>query len=123
MGKVYLVGAGPMVFGRGAEEWEYLVRHGIEVAVVPGVSSAVAVPSLAGIPPTCRGVAAAFATIAGHRQNLISTDWSQYARVDTLIVLMGVENREYIAESLIRAGRDASQPVAFIENGSTPRER
>src|SRR6266581_9803308 len=104
MGKVYLVGAGPMVFGRGAEEWEYLVRHGIEVAVVPGVSSAVAVPSLAGIPPTCRGVAASFAVIAGHRENFMLTDWSLYAQLDTLVILMGVDNREYIAENLIRHG-------------------
>jgi uroporphyrin-III C-methyltransferase len=50
-------------------------------------------------------------------------DWSPYAGVDTLIVLMGVENREYVAESLIRAGRPASQPVAFVECGSTARER
>jgi len=113
----------PMVFARGAEEWEHLNRHGIEVEIVPGVSSAIAVPTLAGIPPTFRGVAASFAAIAGHRQNLLTVDWSPYAHVDTLIVLMGVENREYIAESLIRAGREASQPVAFIENGSTPDER
>jgi uroporphyrin-III C-methyltransferase len=113
----------PMIFARGAEEWEYLVRHGIDVELVPGVSSAIAVPSLAGIPPTFRGVAASFAAIAGHRQNLLAVDWSPYARIDTLVILMGVENREYIAESLIRAGREASQPVAFIENGSTPRER
>jgi len=112
----------PMIFARGAEEWEHLSRHGIEVEIVPGVSSAIAVPSLAGIPPTFRGVAASFAAIAGHRQNLLTVDWSPYARIDTLIILMGVENREYIAESLIRAGRDACQPVAFVENGSTPRE-
>lgn len=113
----------PMIFARGAEEWEYLLRHGIEVEIVPGVSSALAVPSLAGIPPTCRGVAASFAVIAGHRESFMRTDWSQYASIDTLIILMGVENREYIAESLIRCGRDASQPAAFIENGSTSRER
>jgi uroporphyrin-III C-methyltransferase len=113
----------PMVFARGAEEWEYLNHHGIEVEIVPGVSSAIAVPALAGIPPTFRGLATSFAAIAGHRQNLLTVDWSPYARIDTLIILMGVENREYIAESLIRAGRDASQPVAFIENGSTRQER
>jgi uroporphyrin-III C-methyltransferase len=113
----------PMLFARGAEEWEHLVRHGIEVEVVPGVSSALAVPSLAGIPPTYRGVAASFAVIAGHRENFMRTDWSLYAQLDTLVILMGVDNREYIAESLIRHGRDASQPVAFIENGTTPGER
>ena len=120
---VRLKAGDPMVFGRGAEEWEYLLSRGIEVEVVPGVSSALAVPALAGIPLTCRGVAASFAVIAGHREQFMRTDWSQYARPDTLVVLMGVENREYIAESLIRAGRPASQPVAFIENGTTARER
>src|SRR5207247_4340738 len=90
---------------------------------IPGVSAALAVPALAGIPPTCRGVAESFAVITGHRQNLLTLDWAPYVNVDTLLVLMGVENREYIAESLIRAGRPASQAVAFVENGSTPRER
>ncbi len=122
--KVVRLKAGdPMIFARGAEEWEHLVRHGIEVEVVPGVSSALAVPSLAGIPPTCRGVAASFAVIAGHRENFMRTDWSLYAQLDTLVILMGVDNREYIAENLIRHGRSASQPVAFIENGTTPGER
>lgn len=113
----------PMVFARGAEEWERLNRDGIEVEVIPGVSSAIAVPTLAGIPPTFRGLATSFAVIAGHRQNLVTVDWSPYARIDTLVVLMGVENREYVAESLIRAGRKGTQPVAFIENGSTPQQR
>jgi uroporphyrin-III C-methyltransferase len=120
---VRLKSGDPMVFARGAEEWEYLVRHGIEVEVVPGISSALAVPSLAGIPPTCRGIAQSFAVITGHRQNLMAMDWSPYVNVDTLMVLMGVENREYVAECLIRAGRPASQPVAFVESGSTRCER
>jgi uroporphyrin-III C-methyltransferase len=122
--KVVRLKAGdPMIFARGAEEWEYLLQHGIEVEVVPGVSSALAAPALAGIPPTCRGIAASFAVVAGHRQDFMRADWTRYARIDTLIVLMGVENREYIAERLIRCGRDARQPVAFIQNGSTPEER
>jgi len=115
---VRLKGGDPMVFGRGAEEWEFLVAHGVDVEVVPGVSSAIAVPALAGIPLTCRGVAASFAVIAGHREQFMRTEWSEYAAIDTLVVLMGVENREYIAESLIRSGRRASEPVAFIENGA-----
>lgn len=77
---VRLKAGDPMVFGRGAEEWEYLLAHDIEVEVVPGISSALAVPSLAGIPLTCRGIAASFAVIAGHREQFILTDWSQYAR-------------------------------------------
>jgi uroporphyrin-III C-methyltransferase len=68
-------------------------------------------------------VAASFAVIAGHREQFMRTDWSQYTQIDTLIVLMGVENREYIAESLMREGRKASEPVAFVENSGTPRQR
>jgi uroporphyrin-III C-methyltransferase len=120
---VRLKSGDPMIFARGTEEWQYLLSHGIDVEVVPGISSALAAPSLAGIPPTCRGVAASFAVIAGHRENFMNTDWRQYAQLDTLIILMGVENREYIAESLMRCGRDGSQPVAFIENATTAQER
>jgi uroporphyrin-III C-methyltransferase len=120
---VRLKAGDPMIFARGAEEWEHLLRNGIEVEVVPGVSSALAVPALAGIPPTFRGVAASFTVVAGHRENFMRTDWRQYVPLDTLVILMGVENREYIAESLIREGRPGSQPVAFIENGTSARER
>jgi uroporphyrin-III C-methyltransferase len=120
---VRLKAGDPMIFARGAEEWEYLLRHGIEVEVVPGISAALAVPALAGIPPTFRGVAASFTVIAGHRENFMRTDWKQYVPLDTLVILMGVENREYIAESLIRHGRNGSQAVAFIENGTNARER
>ncbi len=120
---VRLKAGDPMIFARGFEEWEYLLHHGIEVEVVPGISSALAAPLLAGVPLTCRGTAASFAVIAGHRENFMLADWQQYAQLDTLVILMGVENREYIAESLIRSGRSAAQPVAFIENATTPGER
>lgn len=120
---VRLKGGDPMVFGRGAEEWSFLASHGVEVEIVPGISSAIAAPALAGIPVTCRGVASSFAIIAGHRLNLEPQIWSQYAVVDTLVILMGVENRQAIAKALIQAGRTPDEPVAFVENGSTPRER
>ena len=120
---VRLKSGDPMIFARGGEEWEHLLRHGIEVEIVPGISSALAVAPLAGIPLTYRGLAASFAVIAGHRESFIRTDWAHYVALDTLVILMGVENREYIAECLIRSGRSASQPVAFIENGTTCEER
>ena len=72
---------------------------------------------------TYRGVAASFSVIAGHRQSLTTLDWSVYKGVDTLIILMGVEHRDVIAHTLIEQGRPASQPVAFLENASTSRER
>lgn len=116
---VRLKGGDPMVFGRGGEEWLYLAERGIDVEVVPGVSSAIAVPALAGIPLTCRGVAASFAVIAGHRQNLASPDWRPYIGIDTLVILMGVAFRDIIASTLIDLGRPASEPVAFIERACT----
>jgi len=120
---VRLKSGDPMIFGRGGEELEFLLRHGFEAEVVPGVSSAIAAPSLAGIPLTYRGTAASFAVIAGHRQSICALDWSAYSGIDTLIVLMGVEQRDFIAGSLIAYGRPQDQPVAFIINASTPRER
>uniref|UniRef100_Q02CM1 uroporphyrinogen-III C-methyltransferase n=1 Tax=Solibacter usitatus (strain Ellin6076) TaxID=234267 RepID=Q02CM1_SOLUE len=120
---VRLKSGDPMVFGRGGEELEFLARHGIDAEVVPGLSSALAAPALAGIPVTYRGVAASFSVIAGHRQSLTTLDWSVYQGVDTLIILMGVEYRDIIAHTLIEQGRPASQPVAFLENASTSRER
>jgi uroporphyrin-III C-methyltransferase len=119
---VRLKSGDPMVFGRGGEELEFLAAHGIEAEVVPGLSSALAAPALAGIPVTYRGVAASFSVIAGHRQSLTSLDWSVYQGVDTLIVLMGVEHRDVIAHTLIEQGRPAEQPVAFIESASSDRE-
>jgi len=120
---VRLKSGDPMVFGRGGEELEFLVANGFDAEVVPGISSALAAPALAGIPVTYRGVAASFSVIAGHRQSLTALDWSIYRGVDTLIVLMGVEYRDIIAAALMEQGRTADHPVAFIEHASTDRER
>ena len=124
---VRLKGGDPFVFGRGAEEWAYLQARGVPVEVVPGISSSLAVPALAGIPLTYRAVARAFAVVTGHRAIDPETgppaDWKDYVRVDTLVILMGVGERASIATELIEAGREASQACAFIERGSTPQER
>ena len=121
---VRLKGGDPLIFGRGAEEWQLLRDAGVEVELVPGVSAATSVPGLAGIPPTFRGIADGFAVVTGHLRNEANpVDWSKYASVDTLIILMGVRTRAQIAGELIRFGRPASQPVAFIERGATPEER
>jgi uroporphyrin-III C-methyltransferase len=120
---VRLKGGDPMIFGRGGEEWRFLVERGVPVEVVPGVSSAIALPAMAGIPLTYRGYSAGFAVVSGHCRDGMDQDWARYARVETLVVLMGVKNREGIADALIRLGRDPSEPVCFIERGSTPEER
>jgi uroporphyrin-III C-methyltransferase len=118
-----LKGGDPLVFGRGAEEWALAMEHGIEVELIPGVTSAIGVPGLAGIPLTYRNVSQAFAVVTGHCNEGLAQDWPKYAAVDTLVILMGVKNRAYIAQSLIAAGRDPNEPVAFIERGATPNER
>jgi uroporphyrin-III C-methyltransferase len=119
---VRLKSGDPMIFGRGGEELEFLAGHGIPTEVIPGISSAISFSSLAGIPLTHRGIAASFAVIAGHRQTTATADWATYAGIDTLVVLMGVENRQAIAKQLVAAGRDPLQPVAFIRRLSTPQE-
>jgi len=118
-----LKGGDPLVFGRGAEEWALAMEDGIEVELIPGVSSAIAVPGLAGIPLTYRGVAQSFAVITAHCREGRTEQWSKYAAIDTLVVLMGVTNREFIAQSLMAAGRGTDEPVAFIERGTLPEER
>jgi uroporphyrin-III C-methyltransferase len=118
-----LKGGDPLVFGRGAEEWALALEHGIEVELVPGVSSAVAVPGLANIPLTYRGLSQSFAVVTAHCHEGQQQQWTQYAHIDTLVILMGVRNREFVAQSLIAAGRRTAEPVAFIEHGTLPAER
>ena len=120
---VRLKSGDPMVFGRGGEELDFLVRHGFDVEMIPGVSSAIAAPGLAGIPLTMRGVASSFAVVAGHRESVEETDWNALRHIDTLVILMGVQHRVAIACGLIAKGRTAQTPVAFVENASTERER
>ncbi len=120
---VRLKGGDPCVFGRGAEEWQWLRERGWEVELVPGISSALAGPSLAGIPPTLRGVARSFAVVTGHACGDDEPDWQALAAVDTLIVLMGVARRAEIARQLIGAGRSSREAVAFVENATLASER
>ena len=120
---VRLKGGDPFVFGRGAEEWAWLVQRGWEVEVVPGISSAIALPASVGIPPTFRGISSGFAVLTGCLRGGAEPSWTRYAQVDTLIILMGVSRRARVAAALIGAGRPPEQPCCFIENGSTPRER
>ena len=118
-----LKGGDPLVFGRGAEECALALEHGIEVEIVPGVTSAIAVPGLAGIPLTFRGVSQSFAIVTGHCHENLAQQWSKYSSVDTLLILMGVANRSVIAQALIDAGRKRGEPVAFVERGTFEDER
>lgn len=123
---VRLKGGDPFIFGRGGEEALFLAEHGIEFEIVPGVSSFYSVPAYAGIPITFRGISSSFAVITGHedpKKEKSSIDWESLKGINTLIVLMGVSRRKEIAKRLIEVGRDPKEPVAFIENGTTERQR
>jgi uroporphyrin-III C-methyltransferase/precorrin-2 dehydrogenase/sirohydrochlorin ferrochelatase len=121
---VRLKGGDPYLFGRGAEELAALVDAGVAVEVVPGITSALGVPALAGIPATLRGVSSSVTIISGHSADDAGVQWQHVARAGgTLVLLMAVANRGRIAERLMDAGMPPSTPVAVIERGSTPLER
>jgi uroporphyrin-III C-methyltransferase/precorrin-2 dehydrogenase/sirohydrochlorin ferrochelatase len=120
---VRLKGGDPFVFGRGAEEMLACVQAGVQVEVVPGVSSVLGATAASGIPVTARGVAGSFAVVTAHRAGDHDQDWHALARVDTLVVLMGVERLATVSSRLLAAGRAADTPVAIVENGTLPGER
>ncbi len=124
---VRLKGGDPFVFGRGGEEAEACARAGVPFEVVPGVSSAVAVPAYAGIPATHRDLSSGFAVVTGHADPTEGTAsaarWAALAKVGTVCVLMGVERLPAIAARLIEAGRAPGTPAAVIERGATPAQR
>jgi uroporphyrinogen III methyltransferase/synthase len=116
-------GGDPFIFGRGGEEAEVLREAGIPFEVVPGVSSAVAVPAYAGIPLTHRSHAASVAFVTGHEnpnKGRSDIDWPKLAGIGTLVFLMGVKNLSAIAENLTRCGKDPATPAALIRWGTTP---
>lgn len=121
---VRLKGGDPFVFGRGGEEALALKAQGIDFEVVPGVSSAIAVPAYAGIPVTHRGHSSLFTVITGHedpQKEETSLDWQHISATEgTLIFLMGKSNLEHIAERLLHFGKDPDTPVALIEKGAGP---
>src|SRR6187549_1566763 len=117
---VRLKGGDPFVFGRGGEECEALAEAGVQYEVVPGVSSAIAVPAYAGIPVTQRGVTTAFTVVAGHIGGADSKiDWEAVSRIGTIVFLMGVEHLAEIVEQLIKHGCETDTPAALIQEGTT----
>jgi uroporphyrinogen III methyltransferase/synthase len=122
---VRLKGGDPFIFGRGGEEAEALAEAGIPFEVVPGVSSALAVPAYAGIPLTHRKLSSSFAVVTGHEacKTVPSVDWAKLATgVDTLVVLMGLKNLPNIVAKLLAHGRAPETPVALIHWGTTERQ-
>ncbi|MTH52678.1 uroporphyrinogen-III C-methyltransferase [Bacillus mangrovi] len=117
-----LKGGDPFVFGRGGEEAEALVQHGIEFEVVPGITSGIAAAAYAGIPVTHREASGSVAFVTGHLKNGEDghAKWSSLANgIDTLAIYMGISQLPYIQEQLILHGRPASTPAAVIHWGTT----
>jgi uroporphyrin-III C-methyltransferase len=120
---VRLKGGDPFLFGRGGEEAEMLIREGIRVHLVPGVTSAISVPGLAGIPVTHRDHSSTVTFVTGHEgahKERETINWSSLANLGgTIVILMGMSNLQSNMDSLIAGGMDPSTTVAVIEKGST----
>ena len=121
---VRLKGGDPFVFGRGGEEITKLVEHNIAFEVVPGVTSAISVPALAGIPVTDRRYSSSFTIVTGKEDPGKEEEKLDYGELnaDTVIVLMGVGNLPKISKQMLRT-RGADTPVAIIESGATDKQR
>ncbi|BDZ68183.1 uroporphyrinogen-III C-methyltransferase [Methanobacterium ferruginis] len=120
---VRLKGGDPFVFGRGGEEMLALLEERIPVELVPGVTSAIGVPTTVGLPVTHRGVATSFTVVTGHEdptKTQKQVKWNYNA--DTLIILMGVGHLEENIQEIIKY-KDPQTPVCVIEKGTTPDER
>ena len=123
---VRLKGGDPFVFGRGSEEMEACRAAGVACEVVPGVTSAIAGPAVAGIPVTARGLARGFAVVSargGDDAPEHFLDFEALARMDTVVVLMGRERLEEVVDGLLAAGRSSITPAALVERATCPDQR
>jgi len=124
---VRLKGGDPFVLGRGGEEVAACVAAGVEVEVVPGITSAIAGPTLAGVPLTRRGTAQEFTVASGHvppGHPRSTVDWQRLGSGSgTIVLLMAVANLRAIASTLMQAGRAASTGAVVVENASLPQQR
>lgn len=122
---VRLKGGDSFVFGRGGEEILVLQQNNIPYSIVPGISSSIAVPELAGIPVTHRKISRSFHVITGHTaDDILPENLSSYASLKgTLVFLMGLKNLSLIADGLIKGGMDENTPAAVISNGGRINQR
>jgi len=121
-----LKGGDPFIFGRGGEEAEVLVEQGVPFEVIPGVTSAIAVPAYAGIPLTHRGLTSTVAFVTGHEdptKDKSDIDWQALTGIGTLVFLMGVKNIGQITEALISHGKSPDTPAALIRRGTTAQQK
>jgi uroporphyrinogen III methyltransferase/synthase len=122
---VRLKGGDPFVFGRGGEEAAALQLAGVEFEVVPGITSAIAVPAYAGVPVTHRGLSTSLTVVTGHSRHAVDreTNWEALAAAGgTIVILMGVAHRAEIAARLMAGGLDPATPVAAVHWGSRPEQ-
>ena len=123
---VRLKGGDPFLFGRGGEEIELLKEHHVPYEIIPGITSAIAVPAYQGIPVTHRDFTSSVHIITGHRKKGIKEEIDYEALVKTkgtLIFLMGISALPSICEGLIHAGMNKDTPAAVLEKGTTARQR
>ncbi len=124
---VRLKGGDPFLFGRGGEEAESLAKAKVRFEMIPGVTSALAVPAIAGIPLTHRKLSSSVAIVTGHEdpeKKRPEVRWKHLAKaVDTLVILMGAENIAKIAQTLIKAGVNPRTEAASIEWGTTDQQK
>ncbi|PHR56002.1 MAG: uroporphyrinogen-III C-methyltransferase [Arcobacter sp.] len=123
---VRLKGGDPFVFGRGGEEGSFLHEKGISFEIIPGISSAIAVPAYAGIPVTHRGVAVSFRVVTGHEspdKEASQIPWESLKNDDTLVFLMGLHHLEKISTKLMEVGKPKDYPCAVISKGTTSEQK
>ncbi|WP_419675908.1 uroporphyrinogen-III C-methyltransferase [Aliarcobacter butzleri] len=123
---VRLKGGDPFVFGRGAEEALYLKQRGIKFEIIPGITSAIAVPAYAGIPVTHRGLTTSFRVVTGHenpKKKISQIEWETFLNDETIIFLMGYHNIEIISSKLLSLGKRKDYPCAVISKGTTTEQK
>ncbi|WP_421704092.1 uroporphyrinogen-III C-methyltransferase [Aliiroseovarius sp.] len=121
-----LKGGDPFVFGRGGEEGQTLVQHGVPIRIIPGISAGIGGLAYAGIPVTHRDVNQAVTFVTGHDQRgeTPPVDWEAIAKGSQVIVIyMGMKHLAKISDALMAAGRDADEPVALVTNATAPEQQ
>ena len=122
-----LKGGDPFIFGRGAEEAEYLIKRGISFEIVPGITSSIASPAYAGIPLTHRRYSSSVAIVTGHedvKKDMLVVRWDKLVgAVDTIVVLMGIAELDQITHNLIKAGMKKNVKVATVASGTTDKQK